>query len=110
MLRVKATSSATGSYSSYTGIDPDTSELLDGWSKRTDGTTDDETFLRRVHLDIIGLLPTVDEVKQFVADQNPQKRAAKIDQLLTRDETSRRRLRTRAASRAGPSHRCHRRR
>jgi hypothetical protein len=47
---------------------------------------DDETFLRRTHLDIVGLLPTADEVKQFVADQNPQKRATKIDQLLARDE------------------------
>jgi protocatechuate 3,4-dioxygenase beta subunit len=41
---------ATGSYSSYTGIDPDSSELLDGWSKRTDGTTDDETFLRGIQI------------------------------------------------------------
>ncbi|KAL1629243.1 hypothetical protein SLS56_005466 [Neofusicoccum ribis] len=39
---------ATGSYASYTGIDPETAELLDGWSKRTDGTTDDETFLRGI--------------------------------------------------------------
>ncbi|KAF2642200.1 aromatic compound dioxygenase [Massarina eburnea CBS 473.64] len=41
---------ATGSYSSYTGIDPDTSELLDGWEKRADGTTDEETFLRGIQL------------------------------------------------------------
>lgn len=39
---------ATGSYSSYTGIDPETAELLDGWEKREDGTTDDETFLRGI--------------------------------------------------------------
>lgn len=39
---------ATGSYSSYTGIDPQTAELYDDWSKRTDGTTDDETFLRGI--------------------------------------------------------------
>ncbi|KAI3543517.1 hypothetical protein CSPX01_06173 [Colletotrichum filicis] len=41
---------ATGSYASFTGIDPDTSELLDGWSKRSDGTTDDETFLRGIQV------------------------------------------------------------
>lgn len=41
---------ATGSYSSFTGIDPDTSELLDGYTKRADGTTDDETFLRGVQV------------------------------------------------------------
>lgn len=41
---------ATGSYSSYTGIDPDTADLLDGWTKRDDGTTDDETFLRGIQI------------------------------------------------------------
>ncbi|TDZ34945.1 hypothetical protein C8035_v010165 [Colletotrichum spinosum] len=41
---------AAGSCASFTGIDPDTSELLDGWSKRADGTTDDETFLRGVQI------------------------------------------------------------
>ncbi|KAK7409659.1 hypothetical protein QQX98_008174 [Neonectria punicea] len=41
---------ATGSYSSFTGIDPDTSELLDGYSKKSDGTTDNETFLRGIQV------------------------------------------------------------
>lgn len=41
---------ATGSYSSFTGVDPDTVELLDGWTKREDGSTDDETFLRGVQV------------------------------------------------------------
>ncbi|KAL4956372.1 Intradiol ring-cleavage dioxygenase [Aspergillus filifer] len=39
---------ATGTYSSYTGIDPDTAELLDGWTKNDEGTTDNETFLRGI--------------------------------------------------------------
>ncbi|KAH8660755.1 Intradiol ring-cleavage dioxygenase [Tricladium varicosporioides] len=39
---------ATGSYSGFTGINPQTSELLDGWTKQNDGTTDDETFLRGI--------------------------------------------------------------
>nr|XP_036580219.1 extracellular dioxygenase [Colletotrichum truncatum]KAF6788051.1 extracellular dioxygenase [Colletotrichum truncatum] len=41
---------ATGLYALSTGIDLDTSELFDGWRKRSDGTTDDETFLRGVHV------------------------------------------------------------
>ncbi|KAH7120385.1 Intradiol ring-cleavage dioxygenase [Dactylonectria estremocensis] len=41
---------ATGSYSSFTGIDPDTSELLDGYTKKSDGTTDNETFLRGIQV------------------------------------------------------------
>jgi hypothetical protein len=43
---------------------------------------DDATFIRRVFLDTIGLLPTPDEVRQFLADARPNKRALLIDQLL----------------------------
>ncbi|KAJ5144936.1 hypothetical protein N7448_002328 [Penicillium atrosanguineum] len=39
---------ATGTYSGYTGIDPNTVSVLPGWSTREDGTTDDETFLRGI--------------------------------------------------------------
>lgn len=42
----------------------------------------DAEFLRRVSLDIAGTLPTADQVRQFVADQSPDKRARKIDELL----------------------------
>ena len=42
----------------------------------------DTEFLRRVSLDMIGTLPTPDEVTAFVADQSPDKRAKKIDELL----------------------------
>jgi len=42
----------------------------------------DTEFLRRVSLDMIGTLPTPDEVAAFVADSSPDKRAKKIDELL----------------------------
>ncbi len=42
----------------------------------------DTEFLRRVSLDMIGTLPTPDEVTAFVADPSPDKRAKKIDELL----------------------------
>ncbi len=44
--------------------------------------TSDEEFLRRLSLDMIGTLPTPDEVTRFVADSSPDKRQKKIDQLL----------------------------
>lgn len=44
--------------------------------------TSDEQFLRRVSLDIAGTLPTPTEIRAFVADNNPDKRTQKIDQLL----------------------------
>lgn len=43
---------------------------------------DDRGFLRRVHLDLVGLLPAVDEVRTFLADSAPDKRARVIDSLL----------------------------
>jgi hypothetical protein len=43
---------------------------------------DDLTFLRRVHLDIIGQLPTPDEIRKFSADPSPDKRRRVIDELL----------------------------
>src|SRR3954463_4318031 len=42
----------------------------------------DETFIRRVTVDVAGRLPTPDEVKQFVADTDKAKRDKLIDRLL----------------------------
>lgn len=52
------------------------------------GQCDDETFLRRVTIDITGLLPTPDEYQAFLADNDPAKRSKKIDALLERKEFS----------------------
>lgn len=46
----------------------------------------DETFLRRVYLDLIGTLPTAEEVRAFVADPAANKRSLVIDSLLARPE------------------------
>jgi hypothetical protein len=45
----------------------------------------DEEFIRRVNLDLIGTLPTPDEVRDFIADTSPEKRSRKIDELLERE-------------------------
>jgi hypothetical protein len=45
----------------------------------------DAEFARRSSLDLIGLLPTPDELQAFLADQSPDKRARWIDQVLSRD-------------------------
>lgn len=47
---------------------------------------DDRTFVRRVYLDICGTLPTVDQVKVFVDDEDKDKRSKLIDRLLERKE------------------------
>jgi Protein of unknown function (DUF1549)/Protein of unknown function (DUF1553) len=43
---------------------------------------DDATFLRRIHLDLIGTIPTHDEAKAFLADKDEKKRDKLIDRLL----------------------------
>ncbi len=47
---------------------------------------DDATFIRRVTLDANGRLPTAKEVREFLADQNPNKRSEWIDRLLDSPE------------------------
>lgn len=47
---------------------------------------DDAKFLRRVHLDIIGRLPTPNEVRAFLSDDSPDKRSRVVDSLLAQPE------------------------
>src|SRR5262249_3638022 len=46
----------------------------------------DQEFVRRVFLDVCGVLPTVEDVKTFAADTTADKRARLIDALLERPE------------------------
>ncbi len=45
---------------------------------------DDAEFLRRSNLDITGSLPTPQEITEFLSNQDADKRAKKIDELLER--------------------------
>ena len=47
---------------------------------------DDEQFLRRVSIDLIGLLPTPDEYRAFMQDAAENKREQLVDRLLERPE------------------------
>ncbi|MEP6949701.1 MAG: DUF1549 domain-containing protein [Ginsengibacter sp.] len=47
---------------------------------------DDRTYLRRIYLDIIGLLPSPKDEDAFVADNTPGKRGLWVRQLLSRDD------------------------
>jgi hypothetical protein len=46
----------------------------------------DAVFVRRAFLDVIGTLPTAQEARSFLSDQDPNKRSALIDRLLEREE------------------------
>ncbi len=52
------------------------------------GLCTDEEFLRRVTIDITGLLPTPEEYQAFLANESENKRAELVDQLLERKEFS----------------------
>jgi len=46
----------------------------------------DEEFLRRASLDLIGVLPTAEEARKFLASRDANKRAKLVDELLERPE------------------------
>jgi hypothetical protein len=48
--------------------------------------SDDYSFIRRVSLDIAGVMPTPNAVRSFVESRDPNKRARLIDELLERPE------------------------
>src|SRR5882672_10778007 len=49
----------------------------------------DAEFLRRVYLDLTGVIPTATEARAFLQDNSADKRARLIDRLLARPEHAR---------------------
>lgn len=49
-------------------------------------TADDQRFMRRVYLDIIGRMPTADEARTFLEDKSANRREKLVDALLDRPE------------------------
>lgn len=55
------------------------------WAKQTvtpQPIATDEVFLRRIYVDVIGRIPTLEEATSFLSSQDPAKRAKLIDSLL----------------------------
>jgi hypothetical protein len=46
----------------------------------------DEVFLRRAYIDLVGVLPTVEEYQRFMTSNAPNKRDLLVDELLGRKE------------------------
>ncbi len=44
--------------------------------------SDDAEYLRRVYLDVVGVIPSLEETEKFLADKNPRKREALVDGLV----------------------------
>jgi hypothetical protein len=63
-------------------VDEETQRLLTAEKMPVSPRSDDAEFLRRVHLDLVGVIPTAEKVKAFLDSTDPGKRAKAIDELL----------------------------
>ena len=63
--------------------------ILDHYTKQikvaTPPAASSRTFARRAYLDLIGILPTPEQLKSFLNDESPNKKTKLIDQLLAQD-------------------------
>lgn len=50
------------------------------------GVASDDVFARRAYLDLIGMVPSAEEAREFVTDKRADKRARLVDRLLARQE------------------------
>jgi len=79
-----------GSNLRYTSNDLDRSlEYRVGRDRFYAPLIDDERFVRRVHLDLVGRPPSVAEISKFVADKTSSKRPKLIDRLLATEPYAR---------------------
>ena len=67
---------------------------VDDWIKRASvgpvaEVCEDQDFVRRVYLDLWGVIPTVEETRHFLSDKASEKRAALIDRLLAAPQFAR---------------------
>lgn len=63
-------------------IDVHIQTVLDADSIKASPLADDAEFLRRVHLDLVGVIPSAEKVSSFLDSTDPGKRAKVIDELL----------------------------
>jgi len=52
---------------------------------RPAGASSDAEFLRRVHLDLVGTIPSAEAADRFIADRATDKRAKLVDELMASD-------------------------
>ena len=64
-------------------IDLEINKRIKADSAKSTGLCSDEEFVRRIHLDLVGVIPTADKVAAFLGSKDPEKRAKLIDDLLT---------------------------
>jgi len=66
-------------------IDKTVGAALDKNNQKPNSQTDDFVFVRRIFIDVAGRIPTDEEARNFLIDNDPEKRRKLIDQLLLSD-------------------------
>ncbi len=89
---IRSNAGGTTAASSATVLAFVNEQLKTGWTQA--GITpspraDDAEWLRRLHLDLVGHIPSVREVEKFLADRSRTKRAVEVDRLLDSPEFAR---------------------
>lgn len=84
----------TDSESGEDSLHPRIDELIEAatpdFTSLATPVSSDEEFVRRIYLDLTGVIPTVEQTRSFLADDSPQKRQDLIDHLLTSPQHARR--------------------
>ena len=75
-----------GLFAAVGGGVPRGARHLAGVWERPDGTATDSVMVRRLHLDLAGRIPTLDEAQAYVFSTSPHKRQALVERLLASQE------------------------
>jgi hypothetical protein len=63
-------------------IDQEINKRIQAENAKSSGLCDDAEFIRRVYLDLVGVIPSVDKVAAFLDSKDANKRTKLIDELL----------------------------
>src|ERR1043166_5326424 len=77
---------ALGQVPLHTRIDQAIAAADKDFAKIASPISTDAEFLRRVYLDLTGVIPSAEEAKAFLADTTPDRRAKLIDKLLSSEK------------------------
>ncbi len=64
-------------------------QIRQGWQDNeitASGAATDEEWVRRIYLDMLGRIPTMEEARTFLADESPRKRSVLVESLLDNED------------------------
>ena len=64
-------------------------QIRQGWQDNeieASAAASDEEWVRRIYLDLLGRIPTMEEARKFLADESPRKRSVLVEELLEHED------------------------